>query len=71
MRLGLFKKRYHLIPRHAGKPIEKYFNGITGFQMFEEAGDRHARSAENRLASQDFGILMDNLAHGVTLAGIP
>lgn len=50
----------HLVPPHAGEPLEEIVNRIAGLQVVEEALHRHPRADEHRRAPEDVRVRMND-----------
>src|SRR6267378_3879689 len=51
-----FENGDHLLPSHAGKPLEEILDGIAGFEVVEETSDGDAGADKNQGSSENFGI---------------
>ena len=69
MRLRFLQRSKDLLPRHAGKTLEKICNGVAGLQMVKKTLDRYPGPGKDRLASENFRISRNDFLHANTSGG--
>jgi hypothetical protein len=62
-----FEQRDDLLAPDARKPLKKVIDGLPSFEVSKQALHRYARAGENRRATEDFGIRMQDIGEILNL----
>ena len=62
-RLGGFESRDRSLARNCGKVIKELRHSLAAFQIVEQGLERNARTAEDWCASENIGVLHDDLVN--------
>jgi len=68
-----FEQRDDLLAPDARKPLKEVIDGLPSFEVSKQALHRDARAGENRRATEDFGIRMQDIGEifNLHLASLP